>query len=788
MTFRERKRQEGSLKNRLIWRFAGFTAMALGLITAAVTFMFMTALKHNLNTSLSVDASHSLHCIEHRVAFLAENVTNFSKNHFIINSLIDTQGRALYLPKLVSDFSQVEDLSAVSIVDFEGNVIHSSAPVSPDDLKALDLRKPLVLGETLLQLARDLKNIVVVCPIECYQTPQGAVIAQFSIPAICTRILPKKQIVFHKLYSQNHLIFSQNFKANQPYLIEKKKTGEELPLLKKMGIELEMGALKSEYLAPVRKAMVQLVLVSIIFIGMAMIMAAGMGNSLARPILALCEKVDRSETFHDEKCYPVGTGDELEQLAQAFDRRAEQLVKAKDYVNDIIKTTPDSLVVVNNDATIRTVNRAARNLLGYEEHELIGKPVTVILEEEKPGMSGIEELMEKESVQNLEKIYLAKGGKRIPVLFSGSVMRDNKGLVQGTVFAAQDITESKQAEEVLSRAHDELEMRVKERTAELAKANETLEAEVTKRKLAEQELIKYQHKLEQMVSERTRELKEAQEELVNKAMEAGRAQLSAMILHNIGNAVTPVRVRLEKIKSDELKQVADYLETCYLDLTGHADGLQRYVNDDPRGKEIFSYMGSLIDSLKEHDEKRASATNKIEDAVSYISDILSMQQVYAATEQEIKELTSLNRLIEHGIEMQSSSLEKRGIVLKQNLEPNLPKLLVDKSRLMQVLINLIKNSCEAIDALRDDDREKVIAVKSFAAGGHVGFEITDSGIGIEPDRLDTIFKFGASSKGASGFGLYYSKLFVEANGGKISISSSGSGKGTTVSITFPAKT
>ena len=382
--------------------------------------------------------------------------------------------------------------------------------------------------------------------------------------------------------------------------------------------------------------------------------------------------------------------------------------------------------------------------------------------------------VERQTIKNM--IMLSLSGVFVAIFFITLITRAVSKPIEKTVEAMEAVTKRDDLTQ-------HVDVNAKGEVGKLVFAFNDMVATIRESRAKLQELA---NTLDQKVEDRTRELKETQKELVNKAMEAGRAQLSAMILHNIGNAVTPVRVRLEKIKSDELKQVADYLETCYLDLTGHADGLQRYVNDDPRGKEIFSYMGSLIDSLKEHDEKRASATNKIEDAVSYISDILSMQQVYAATEQEIKELTSLNRLIEHGIEMQSSSLEKRGIVLKQNLEPNLPKLLVDKSRLMQVLINLIKNSCEAIDALRDDDREKVIAVKSFAAGGHVGFEITDSGIGIEPDRLDTIFKFGASSKGASGFGLYYSKLFVEANGGKINIISSGRGKETTVSITLPA--
>jgi len=81
-----------------------------------------------------------------------------------------------------------------------------------------------------------------------------------------------------------------------------------------------------------------------------------------------------------------------------------------------------------------------------------------------------------------------------------------------------------------------------------------------------EQLVTYQEKLEIKVYE----LEAAQRELVNKAMEAGRAQLSAMVLHNIGNAMTPVRVYVEGMKSDELARIAAYLNKCYKDLfTSH---------------------------------------------------------------------------------------------------------------------------------------------------------------------------------------------------------------------------
>lgn len=307
--------------------------------------------------------------------------------------------------------------------------------------------------------------------------------------------------------------------------------------------------------------------------------------------------------------------------------------------------------------------------------------------------------------------------------------------------------------------------------------------DIDKRKQAELELEEYRERLEKMVDERTRELEEAQKELLNKAMESGRAQMSAMVLHNIGNAVTPMKVQIEAMKSDDLKEGSQYLAKCYQDLLEHVGELQ-YVNEDPRGKEIFSYMGKLIEALDEQRNHEQDVVVKMDGALSYISEILTLQQAYAANEQETKERTTLNALMEDAIRMQAGTLEKRGILIKKDLAPDLPKLLIEKNRLLQVIVNFIKNSYEAIDELNDDNKDKVISFRSFANDGQIGFEITDSGIGIEQEEISNIFEFGKSSKGSSGFGLTYCRMFVEANKGAMEISSPGKGKGATVRVEF----
>jgi PAS domain S-box-containing protein len=320
-------------------------------------------------------------------------------------------------------------------------------------------------------------------------------------------------------------------------------------------------------------------------------------------------------------------------------------------------------------------------------------------------------------------------------------------------------------------------------TWEGSPATLNLLADITELKQMEGELRNYQEKLEQMVEERTAELKKAQKQLVSKVMEAGRAQLSAMILHNIGNAVTPVIAYLDSLKNDDLDGMYRYLAKCYEALNASDSELSRHLADDPRGQEVFAYMGELVGSLAVSHKNQTEQVNKIDAAISYVSEILSLQQSYATAEHEMKAEHDLNTLVEDALRMQAGAFEKRNIRVRRELDPDLPQLLIDKNRFMQVLVNLIKNSYEAIDEVKDD-RENMMTFKTFANNGRMGLEITDSGIGIDPAFIPQVFKFGKSSKGSTGFGLHYCKIFVEANNGALSISSPGRGKGATIAVEF----
>ncbi len=151
---------------------------------------------------------------------------------------------------------------------------------------------------------------------------------------------------------------------------------------------------------------------------------------------------------------PVSSHDELGELAQCFNIMTEQLLNttvSKNYVDNIIHSMIDSLIVVNPDGTIGTVNRATLHLLGYEEHELLGQDITILFPQKKELFSGktYEELLQKSAIDLGEVTYRTKDGLSIPILFSEAILRDEDGRIQGVACIGKDMTKIKQAEEQL---------------------------------------------------------------------------------------------------------------------------------------------------------------------------------------------------------------------------------------------------------------------------------------------------------------------------------------------------
>jgi PAS domain S-box-containing protein len=152
---------------------------------------------------------------------------------------------------------------------------------------------------------------------------------------------------------------------------------------------------------------------------------------------------------------------EVKTLIEAFNLMAEDLNRStvsREYVDSIIGSMLNALIVVTPDTTIVRANAAACELLGYPEGELVGLPIGRIFvgSGEPNDASWLETMREQLHVSAREERYRSRDGREIPVLLSASVIPGDEGAIRGYVYVAQDITKRKQTEEALLVTMDEL--------------------------------------------------------------------------------------------------------------------------------------------------------------------------------------------------------------------------------------------------------------------------------------------------------------------------------------------
>ena len=176
-------------------------------------------------------------------------------------------------------------------------------------------------------------------------------------------------------------------------------------------------------------------------------------------------------------------------LNSSLSRSNENLATAMAYVENILASMSDGLLVTRADGTITRTNAAFCQLLGYAEAELRGKKLFAFfaeptaLEEHFAGCQANGCRIDK-----TERELLTRAGLRVPVLFSASALVDPDGALIGIVCIVTDITSRKEAESALRQANELLEQRVTERTRELAESNTALTREMAERKRAEAQL------------------------------------------------------------------------------------------------------------------------------------------------------------------------------------------------------------------------------------------------------------------------------------------------------------
>ncbi|MEW6667384.1 MAG: ATP-binding protein [Thermodesulfobacteriota bacterium] len=166
-----------------------------------------------------------------------------------------------------------------------------------------------------------------------------------------------------------------------------------------------------------------------------------------------------------------------------YKHKMEKTSKERErWVATTLRSIGDAVIATDKDGFILLMNPIAENLTGWKLKDALNNKLTEVFsiinrDTREIVENPVEKVIREGNIVGLgnHTRLIARDGREIPIDDSAAPIRDDKGNLIGVVLVFRDMTEREKAEDALRRAHDELEQRVRERTAELRKTNEELE-------------------------------------------------------------------------------------------------------------------------------------------------------------------------------------------------------------------------------------------------------------------------------------------------------------------------
>ena len=281
-----------------------------------------------------------------------------------------------------------------------------------------------------------------------------------------------------------------------------------------------------------------------------------------------------------------------------------------------------------------------------------------------------------------------------------------------------------------------------------------------------------------------RERQTIHDQLVVASRQAGRAEVATGVLHNVGNVLNSVNVSatvigraLGESKLPSLARVAALLKE-------HETDLSLFLTQDERGRRLPAFLEKLAETLSAEQTAVVEELRSLDTGLDHIKQVVQMQQSYAR-DHNVQMPVRPAELIEDALKVNLVSFERHNVSIDREFD-DVPEVMLDKHKILQILINLISNAKNAVKMHQGSQKRICVAVSFDEAAQRVRFSVADTGVGIEPDALPRIFSHGFTTrKDGHGFGLHNSANAAREMGGMIKASSDGPGQGATFVLDVP---
>ncbi len=409
-------------------------------------------------------------------------------------------------------------------------------------------------------------------------------------------------------------------------------------------------------------------------------------------------------------------------------RAEEALSRERQLLRTLIDNLPDA--IYTKDATGRkTMANPAdlKNLRCKTEAEAIGKTDFDSFPREvaEKFWADDQKVIHSFPVINREEYFFDEAGRKCWLLTSKLPLRDEHGTIVGLIGISRDITAIKETEAKLDQVH---------------------------------------------------------KQLLETSRQAGMAEVATSVLHNVGNVLNSINVAsccvadgLRKSKTANLSKIVALLRE-------HEADLGDFITNDPKGKQLPGYLAQLAEHLAGERTDALEKLGRLQQNIEHIREIVAMQQNYARTSGILESLPIVD-LVEDAVRMNVGSIERHNVKLLREYSET-PLVLVDKHKVLQILVNLIRNAKHACDDSEKPDKQIILRVVN--GNERIKISVIDNGVGIPAENLTQVFNHGFTTrKNGHGFGLHSGALAAKEIGGSLAAFSEGPGRGATFTLDLP---
>jgi PAS domain S-box-containing protein len=407
--------------------------------------------------------------------------------------------------------------------------------------------------------------------------------------------------------------------------------------------------------------------------------------------------------------------------------RTREVAEQRNLLRTLIDNLPDAVWVKDTDSRVIINNKAHAHYLGFENpSDTVGKSDLDCLPHEaaEEFLRAEAALIKSGKVFNAEELLTLKTGEKFWLRTTKVPLRNDRGEIIGLAGINRDITGRKKWEAELESLH---------------------------------------------------------KQLLETSRHAGMAEVATSVLHNVGNVLNSVNVSASIVDEQTRSSNLDRLSKVISLLHENGSDLSRF--QEGKGAKLVDYLEALFVILKKERQTVQVEVEALTKNVEHIKKIVSMQQSYARVAGVIEIITP-SELIEDSLRMHEAAFQRHAVKVVRDYS-EVPKIAVDRHKVMQILVNLLGNAKYACDANPPANRIIEVCLSAHGDDG-IRIEVIDNGTGIAAENLTRVFSYGFTTrKNGHGFGLHSGALAAKEMGGSLRAVSEGPGKGAAFVLELP---